>query len=275
MRQAAHATLVWAALVGAAAALPTVALAEGDVFALGPITIPNYTGAGIGVAPDYLGSAAYFTGPAPFLRRTFGQRYIALDGNFASANLLEHPNWRVGPVGVLRLGRQAGRIDDDAVATLPDIGATLELGAFAAWEWVSEDAPRTRWRLGVDAEADVLGEHSGSIASASVRHFFGIGRFAIAGVAIAASWGSGNYTDHYFGVGPGEVLPAFEAEAGLRDVRVQGVFVQPLSPNWSVGGGVQYRRLVGDAAGSPIVADRGSADQWLVGIGAAYTWLGQ
>jgi outer membrane scaffolding protein for murein synthesis (MipA/OmpV family) len=34
----------------------------------------------------------------------------------------------------------------------------------------------------------------------------------------------------------------------------------------------QYSRLVGDFKRSPIVAQRGSANQWLGAIGLAYTW---
>jgi outer membrane scaffolding protein for murein synthesis (MipA/OmpV family) len=33
-----------------------------------------------------------------------------------------------------------------------------------------------------------------------------------------------------------------------------------------------YSRLVGDAADSPIVAERGSENQWIYGVGTLYAW---
>ncbi|WP_370177858.1 MipA/OmpV family protein [Alteriqipengyuania sp.] len=38
---------------------------------------------------------------------------------------------------------------------------------------------------------------------------------------------------------------------------------------FAVGG---YSRMIGDAADSPFVAQRGSADQWLAGAGLGYTF---
>ena len=45
-----------------------------------------------------------------------------------------------------------------------------------------------------------------------------------------------------------------------------------LSPQWRLGAGVMYSRLVGDAADSLIVAERGSKNQWIYGVDALYAW---
>jgi len=42
---------------------------------------------------------------------------------------------------------------------------------------------------------------------------------------------------------------------------------------YSTGAGLFYQRLVGGAADSPIAKDRGSADQWIGGVGLGYIWL--
>jgi len=44
------------------------------------------------------------------------------------------------------------------------------------------------------------------------------------------------------------------------------------SENWHLSGGVVYTRLLGDAADSPVVDDRGSKDQIFAGLGIAYAW---
>jgi outer membrane scaffolding protein for murein synthesis (MipA/OmpV family) len=45
-----------------------------------------------------------------------------------------------------------------------------------------------------------------------------------------------------------------------------------LTGGLSVFGLVNYSRLVGDFKRSPIVSDRGSPNQWLLGAGLAYTF---
>ena len=45
-----------------------------------------------------------------------------------------------------------------------------------------------------------------------------------------------------------------------------------LSQNWHLAGGVIYSRLVGDAADSPVVKDRGSENQFFAGAGVVYAW---
>lgn len=256
--------------MGVLAVLPQLAEAESAFVSFSVPSIPNYAGAGIGGAPDYVGSQDYFVGGAPFFRLSRGERFVQLDGNYLSINPLDHPNIRLGPAGLLRLGRND--VENDAVDELPSIKATIELGAFASYSQVSGSDPRDRWSLGVNVTQDVLGEHGGALASVSARGFFGIGRFAVGGLALAASWGSEGYMDTYFSVPGGGPLPRYEAGAGIRDARLQAIVVQPLSPRWVAGGGFQYQRLLGEAADSPIVDREGSADQWIFGLGVGRIW---
>ena len=77
--------------------------------------------------------------------------------------------------------------------------------------------------------------------------------------------------DTYFSIGPQGAtdsgLAAFDADAGMRDVRAMVVFIQPLSRDWQIGGGFLYSRLLNDAADSPIVSKRGTRDQFAFGFG--------
>jgi outer membrane protein len=45
-----------------------------------------------------------------------------------------------------------------------------------------------------------------------------------------------------------------------------------IDPQWEVHSYVEYDRLLGDAAKSPIVTARGSVNQTTVGIGASYAF---
>jgi outer membrane protein len=245
---------------------------ETDFIDVGPVAIPNYIGLGIGGIPDHIGSDDYRAGVAPFGRYTWGNRYIDLQGNFLSANILDHPNLRFGPAAVLRFGRDD--VDDPVVDLLPDVDHSLDLGAFVSYEIVNPQEPRDRWVFAGDLTHDVTGEHSGFTASVAARKWFPVSSFAAIGFSVATTYGSKDYMDTYFSVTPaGSVasgLAPFEADAGFRDVRISGVFVQPLSKRWVVAGGIMYKRLVGDASDTPITDDRGSADQFIFGLGAAH-----
>ena len=67
-------------------------------------------------------------------------------------------------------------------------------------------------------------------------------------------------------------LPVYTPGRGVRDARAWLVALVHLGPQWHVGAGVLYSRLVGDAADSPLVADRGSENQWVFGVGGLYAW---
>lgn len=64
----------------------------------------------------------------------------------------------------------------------------------------------------------------------------------------------------------------FGIGAGMRDARGWIVAMLHLSPKWHLGAGVMYSRLLNDAKDSPIVSERGDADQWVYGAGAMYAW---
>ncbi|MEM8555464.1 MAG: MipA/OmpV family protein, partial [Pseudomonadota bacterium] len=233
------------------------------------IHLPNYVGLGVGGANQYVGAVEYIAGLVPFARKNLsGTRYLSLQGNYATANVIDHPNWQVGPAGLLRFGRDD--VKDEVVDTLPSINPTVELGGFVSWQYISPDDPRDRWQFAGSVTQDVLDVHGGYVANISARRFVGVGRFAIAGLALASSFGSEDYSDTYFSVTENQALPAFDAGAGVRDLRLQFLFVQPLSFSWSVGGGFQYQYLLGDAADSPITEERGNRNQLLFGVGIAH-----
>ena len=80
----------------------------------------------------------------------------------------------------------------------------------------------------------------------------------------------------YFGVRASDCapsgLPAYSADAGFRNVRLTFGAMVPVTEHWLIGIGVMYMRLVGNAADSPIVDDRGSPNQFSGGLGVAYAW---
>jgi outer membrane protein len=243
--------------------------ADSQFLSLAPTYLPSYVGLGIGSYPEYYGADENVIGAAPIARYTFGeQRYIALEVNYARLNLLEDRNWRFGPAGMYRFGRED--VKDDVVDKLPEIDGSFELGAFGAYEEVGKD-PRNRWVVGASFLHGIAGDNDGYTVSVNFNRWIPVGRYAALGLYTAASFGSSDYMSTYFSVTPAGAaasgLPVFGAGSGMRDLRFGAVFIQPLSREWQVGTGFLYSRLLGDAADSPIVSERGDANQFVFGFG--------
>ena len=95
---------------------------------------PNFVGVGIGSYPDYLGSDHQAQGVAPILRFSLGgNRFARLFANELRINLLDHPNWQLGPVGLWRFGRDD--VDNPVVDRMDDIDDALSLGLFTSYVW--------------------------------------------------------------------------------------------------------------------------------------------
>lgn len=233
--------------------------------------IPNFAGVGVGWYPKYIGSKDLGFGAVPFARVSWGEHYLEIAGTYGALNLLNHPNWRVGPAGVVRLGRND--VGNDAVNDLPDIDPSLNLGAFVGYDLPASADPRDRWWFGGTITQNVTDQQGGYVASASIRRWLPVGRYGVLGLAAGLDYGSADYMDTYFSVSPSgsmkSGLPAYEADQGVRDAQALVIFMQPLSPKWLAGAGVLYTRLLGNAADSPIVSDEGTRDQFVFGVGLA------
>ena len=241
---------------------------------LAPGALPNYVGLGAGFANDYVGSDDLAPGGLPLARLSWENRYVSLEGNYLAVNLVNHPVLRFGPAGLYRFGRDD--VDDNVVDRLPSISDTVELGAFAGVEFVDDEDPRKRLRFDVDFLHDVADEHGGFVVSASARVWHPLTSSTEAGLALGTTYGSKDYMSTFFGIGSGGAarsgLSTYDADAGLRDARATLVVIQSLSENWHIGAGLLYARLLTEAADSPVVDDRGSANQIVGGVGFAYSW---
>jgi outer membrane scaffolding protein for murein synthesis (MipA/OmpV family) len=72
-------------------------------------------------------------------------------------------------------------------------------------------------------------------------------------------------------------LPIFSADGGLNRISTFSILSYDLDRNalnggWSVYGVGGYSRLLGDAADTPFTSERGSANQFIAGLGLGYTF---
>ena len=239
--------------------------------------VPNVVGVGVAMVPDYLGSDNYQGAAAPFFRWTFAgqERYLQFMVTELSLNLVNRPDFALGPVLNIRFGRNDD-VEDDRVKEMEEIDDTLEVGAFASYIWRDQKNPRHRFIASVEALFDVGDVHNGGVGLANLRYWYPVNKPIDVLIGVGTTFGSSSYMDTYFGVDTKDArksdLDEFTAGKGFRDWNATTAMVFHFSETWHLGVGVKYFMLVDDAANSPIVEDQGSTDQWVAGFGLAYAW---
>ena len=264
----AHFRLAAAALL---VALQTPAGAVGpsiDIF-------PSFVALGAGVTTEWLGARETVAGVAPAARKQFPRhRFIEVYGALVDANVLDSPNWEFGPMLQYRFGRED--VEDEVVNRLPAIDGGLEAGLFGDYHYVNLQGIPWRLRLAMAVTTGVSGDATGTHVTPYASFWMPLGRRVFAGVGLGATWSSASFMHQRFGVTPAAAaasgLPAYSAGAGLRQLYFWPALVVQLEERWFAGVGGFYQRLTGDAAASPIVAERGTRHQWSAGGGIGYLW---
>ncbi len=239
--------------------------------------MPRVIGVGIGIVPDYEGSDDYTWGAAPFAKFKLEdhEQYLLIKAYELQLNLLDHPWLRLGPSLNYHWGRDDD-VEDHYVKKMKEIDGTVEAGGWFGVEFTDSTNPRKRFLADVDFLTDIGNEHDGYTISGNVRGWYPLSQMFDAGLGFTMVYASDNYMKTYFGVSPKDSarsgLPVFDADSGVKDIRINPVLVMHLNTNWHVAAGIQYRRLLGDADDSPVVDKRGSSNQWISGLGLAYSW---
>ena len=249
--------------------------ATGQEFIPVPLEIPHAVGVGVGIYPDYEGSDDYNFGAAPLFNYQFGERYIRLIANYLSVNLINNENFRLGPSGLYRFGRDDD-VDDDVVKRMEEIDDSIEIGGFAGVNYVHPTNPRIRAGATIESLFDVSGSHDGYIIQFSARGWYPLLKMLDFGMAVGSTYASNDYMETYFGVSPEDSartgLPTFDAGSGVKDVYIQAMAAIHLGRSWHIGIGARYKGLISDASDSPVVDDRGSANQFIAGAGLIFSW---
>jgi MipA family protein len=246
---------------------------------LGPEeTLKLRMGLGVGTSPDYVGSDDYRVIPLPNFELSYAGYALRSSRLGVEADLVGITGLDAGPVIRYDLGRSSG-VNDSVVALLPEVDGSVELGGFVGagaplsvigLESSSILAARVEYLQGLD------GGHEGATAGGSLSLISPITDSLTLISSLSTTYMSGNYADSYFDVSAigsaASGLPVYDADAGFRDVGVTFIANYELNENWSVNGIGSFSRLIGDAADSPIVAERGSSNQFLGGLGFSYTF---
>lgn len=246
-------------------------------------------GLGVGMVPSYAGSNDYIAFPLPLISGRVGGVGISpngpgfvLDLNSPKPVMGPRKGARVafGPALRFRNDRN-NRITDEVVARAGKLDAALEVGGNVAVSFPGVFKPFDQLSVGVQARRDVLGAHEGLIIEPQVSYRALLGKGFTLQAQASAEFVDDKFADYYFTVSPAQAtatgLSQFRAEGGLNRVGTVAILAydldrNPLNGGWSLTGVGGYSRLIGDSADTPYTAVRGDANQFIAGLGAAYTF---
>ncbi|MBS4047697.1 MAG: MipA/OmpV family protein [Alphaproteobacteria bacterium] len=227
-------------------------------------------GAGALYQPEYEGSDDYEVSPLPLLMINY-RDLVFLRGTTLGANVFTWQGPRpsdklqVGPLVRYQFGRDED--DSDDLRGMGDIDAAVELGGFLTYGI----GP---WTAGVTLFQDVSDSHDGFTAKFAAGHRHSFTPKLRLRSEVSTTWADENYTQTYFGVTAAQSarsgMRAYTAESGIKDIGLTLDLDYSLTEHWIVSGRLGYKRLLGDAADSPLVEDRGSANQLSTGVTLSY-----
>lgn len=229
-------------------------------------------GLGVGATPDYEGGDDYEAVPIPVVIAHKGYRSGELIGLHVKSNLLNDPNWRLGPSLNFRQGYSD--VDSNRVDKLTNRGSSTELGVKGGYEFALQNDASLE--VAVEVLADVSSGHDGALVTPSVDYRRPLDSRWTLGLGANATWADGNYMSHYFSVNQRDSsdtgLKEFNADRGFKDAAIRASLSWEWKNNWDVHGVAEFKRMLGDAEDSPIVDDEGDENQVFGGVALTYTW---
>lgn len=226
-------------------------------------------GAAIGLRPSYEGSDEYeaigFPIVAPRFSNEYGKRSkVSFRGiDDIRYRLIDWRGFEAGPLAGYDFGRDES--DGALLQGLGDVDGGLVVGGFAGYRFdrvlfdiaylqnvTADQDTGFELRLAATTEIDVTDRLDLKLSAGT-------------------TYASSDYTATYFGVDRTQALasglPAYDADAGFKDVYLDAKLATPLTDHITLFAGARYQRLIGDAADSPIVA---SEDQFYGSLGLSY-----
>jgi len=219
--------------------------------------------------PDFAGANHSLFSPVPIfsIRRAGSVDQFRSPRDNASIALIDFGDLRAGPAGKFVPSRKAGSYSE--LDGLGDVKAAFELGGFIEYFPVDWFRVRNETRQG-------FGGHQGVVSDFSADFIVPVTRAITISAGPRFTWESTKAVSPYFSVDAVQAiatgLAAFDAKGGAHSAGAGAQVKYRINPQWEVHSYVEYDRLLGDAAKSPLVAARGSVNQTKVGIGASYSF---
>lgn len=219
------------------------------------------------VAPDFEGSSRYLFSAQPIV--SLGKvgpqaRFVSRNDNI-SFSLYDSGGVRAGLTGKILWGRDGD--DADALKGLDPVRFGGEVGGFAEFYPTDWLRVRAEVRQGVRA-------HHGVVADVAADAFLDMTPEVRVSGGSRLSFASSDYFDAYYGVDATEAaasgLGEYHPGGGLKSVGVGGAVTWRTTDRMTTSLFGEYARLMGPAADSSMVKERGSPNQFTIGVSASY-----
>jgi len=235
-----------------------------ETHAAGQTTVS--VGLGPGIAPDYEGSSDYQAVPIPFVSVRFSNDMsIQWIANLARADLIPGRTWMAGPI--MQYIQKRDDVDNNKVDKLDTVDAALMFGGFFGVRF-------DQFSLSLEGMQDLAEGNEGALVRLRGGYHIPINKEWSASINAYTTWADEDYMEAYFGINQHNAdksgLKTFDADAGLKDVGIALPVTYSPWEHWSILGAVAYKRLLGDAADSPVVDDEGDANQVIGGMVLIY-----
>lgn len=219
------------------------------------------------LGPEYEGSSKRMLQAAPLVslgKAGSAVRFSSRNDNMSYA-LLDQGHFRAGAVGKLIFERDEDDSSDLDGLDRPKFGG--EVGGFA------EVYPTDWMRLRAEIRQGIRSHH-GVVADVAADAFADLGDTVRISAGPRLTAASSDYFDAYYGVNAAESvasgLGTYDPGGGIHSAGLGAEINWMATEKLETGVYAEYRRLMGAAAGSSLVRERGSRDQFLVGVTATY-----
>ena len=217
-------------------------------------------GVAAGFSPDYEGSNEYDFGFGPNISASW-RNTIFYKGKSLGANLIQKKNLKAGLIVAKASGRDED--DNDKLEGLGDVDSGIEVGGFVSYK-------TKPLRFKAEARQEVDSGHEGALVELSVGSDLPFVK-PLVYVELGTTWASDDYMENFFAIDSQQSsnsgLQRYNADAGFKDVNISISVGYPINNRWRIGATAEYKRLLGDAADSPIVDDK---NQFVAGLGLSY-----
>jgi outer membrane scaffolding protein for murein synthesis (MipA/OmpV family) len=218
------------------------------------------------VAPNFEGGNKYLFSAQPII--SLGKvgpeaRFVSRNDNI-SFSLYDSGGVRAGLTGKILWGRDN---DIDDLKGLDPVRFGGEIGGFA--EFYPTDWLRVRGEV-----RQGIRSHHGVVADVAADAFYDVVPEVRVSGGPRLSFASSDYFDAFYGVDATEAaasgLSEYHPGGGLKSVGIGGAITWKTTDRVTTSLFGEYARLMGPAADSSLVKERGSPDQFTVGVSAAY-----
>ncbi len=216
-------------------------------------------------APSFEGSKDYLFRASPVIslgKAGKAARFVSRNDGI-SLSLIDRGPFRAGLNGEILFGRES----KDQLAGLDPVRFGGEIGGFA--EFYPTDWLRVRGEV-----RHGIRTHDGIVADLTADAFYDITPQVRISGGPRATFATSGYFETYYGVNATEAaasgLTAYAPEGGMKSAGAGGAVTWKVTDALTTSAFAEYAKLTGPAADSSLVKERGSENQFTVGLTLTY-----